>query len=200
MEYYFNHLDPVSFQRLINGILVARFGEDVRLTPLRGSDGGRDGETAPDNPFCNYEVNVDEQSAVKGTPVRLGRYLFQVKHHRTIDTRLSDARRAVISDFEAEIKSNVLSRTGSDQVNYFILITNVPSSEDALGKLDGKRKELLSGVKNLHADIWWEERLFAHLDQLPSLWNAFPSMFAGGRVPLLAQVVDQPTSTLPRAL
>ena len=44
MQYYFNNLDATSFQRLINGILVARFGEDIRLTPLYGADGGRDGK------------------------------------------------------------------------------------------------------------------------------------------------------------
>jgi len=36
VEYYFDEIDPTRFQRLINTILVARFGEDVRLTPLRG--------------------------------------------------------------------------------------------------------------------------------------------------------------------
>ncbi len=49
IEYYFNNLDFMAFQRLINAILVARFGEHARLTPLQGSDGGRDGETAPYN-------------------------------------------------------------------------------------------------------------------------------------------------------
>jgi len=56
MEYYFDHLDPTKFQRLVNTILVARFGEDVRLTPLRGQDGGRDGETAPRNPYFEFQV------------------------------------------------------------------------------------------------------------------------------------------------
>jgi hypothetical protein len=46
IEYIFNNLDASTFQRLINSILVYRFGENVRLTPLFGSDGGRDGETA----------------------------------------------------------------------------------------------------------------------------------------------------------
>ena len=45
MEYDFNQLDPVKFQRLINCILVDLYGEAVRLTPLRGPDGGRNGET-----------------------------------------------------------------------------------------------------------------------------------------------------------
>ena len=33
MEYYFDQLDPTKFQRLINTIISARFGEDVRLDP-----------------------------------------------------------------------------------------------------------------------------------------------------------------------
>ena len=56
MQYYFNNLDATSFQRLINGILVARFGEDIQLTPLYGADGGRDGETAPGNPYFELEI------------------------------------------------------------------------------------------------------------------------------------------------
>ena len=55
MEYYFDQLDPIKFQRLINAILIARFGEAVRLTPLRGQDGGKDGETAPGNPYFEFQ-------------------------------------------------------------------------------------------------------------------------------------------------
>ena len=48
MRYDLNELsDPTRFQSLVNAILTARFGEDARLTPLRGPDGGADGETAP---------------------------------------------------------------------------------------------------------------------------------------------------------
>ena len=91
MEYYFNELDPVKFQRLVNNILVTRFGEDARLTPLRGQDGGRDGETAHGNPYFEYHVS-DAKSMPQDiyNPPRRGRYLFQVKHHRTVDKRLSE--------------------------------------------------------------------------------------------------------------
>ncbi len=57
IEYYFNNLDHSTFQRLINSILIARFGEHARLTPLQGSDGGRDGETAPYNPYFEFQVH-----------------------------------------------------------------------------------------------------------------------------------------------
>jgi hypothetical protein len=34
-QYYFDELDPVSFQRLINGLLVKRYGEGIRAsTPV----------------------------------------------------------------------------------------------------------------------------------------------------------------------
>ena len=201
MEYYFNQLDPVKFQRLINAILVARFGEDARLTPLRGQDGGRDGETAPGNPYFEFQVSeTTSMSQDISQPPRKGRYLFQVKHHRTTDKRLSDVRQTVTADFAKELKNNVLNREGDERVNYFFLITNVPSSKKALNKLDRTRDNLLRSVPNLHADVWWQERVITHLDQMPSIWNSFPDMFAGGLVPLLARVVDRTSEGLPRAI
>jgi len=145
MEYYFDEIDPVKFQRLINTILVARFGEDARLTPLRGKDGGRDAETAPGNPYFDFQV-VSKEEASKGSHLspRPGRYLFQVKHHRASDGQFSKARQAVISDFKKELNGNVLNRIGEERVNYFFLITNVPSSRDALEKIDRVRGELLN--------------------------------------------------------
>jgi hypothetical protein len=200
MEYYFNQLDPVKFQRLINAILVARFGEDARLTPLRGQDGGRDGETAPGNPYFEFQVSKAVSMRQGIRPPQKGRYLFQVKHHRTGDRRLSDARQAVIADFAKELKNNVLKREGDEQVNYFFLITNVPASKDALARLDRVRNELLRNIQNLHADVWWQERVVTHLDQMPSVWSSFPEMFAGNVVPFLAKVVDQTSEGLPRAI
>lgn len=200
MEYDFNQLDPIKFQRLVNSILVARFGTDVRLTPLRGRDGGRDGETAPGHPYFEFQV-TDSLPLPQGMIApRSGRYLFQVKHHLTIDKRLSDARGAVVSDFAREFKDNVLSRKGDERVNYFFLITNVPSSETAIMKVDRRRRELLTGVPDLHADVWWKEQIVAYLDQMPSIWNSFPEMFPGGRVPVLAKVVEGITEELPRAV
>lgn len=201
MEYDFNQLDPGKFQRLVNSILVARFGEDVRLTPLRGRDGGRDGETAPGHPYFEFHVSDAElpaQQTIK--PPRSGRYLFQVKHHLTTDRRLSDARQTVVSDFARELKNNVLCRKGDEQVNFFFLITNVPSSDSAIMKVDRKRRQLLRGTHSLHADVWWKERIVAYLDQMPTIWNSFPEIFPGGRVPLLAKVVEHISEELPRAV
>ena len=112
MEYYFNNITPVDFQRLINAILLARFGEDLRVTPLRGADGGRDSETAPGNP--HLEVDVSSNSTHAKSPLaepRLGRYLFQVKHHNTNEMRPSDARKKVLDEFEEELTKNVLTST-----------------------------------------------------------------------------------------
>jgi hypothetical protein len=201
MEYYFNELDATKFQRLINSILNARFGVDTRLTPLRGSDGGRDAETAPGNPYFEYQVG-DVKPSLNNifTPPRKGRYLFQVKHHRTGDTRISDVRQSVLSDFEQELKKNVLNRTGDEQVNYFFLITNVSSSKDSLEKLDKKRDLLIRKNSNLHVDIWWKEQLIAFLDAMPNLWLSFPEIFAGGKVPFVAEVAGQTDKRLSRAL
>lgn len=188
MEYYFDNLDPTKFQRLANAILVARFGEDIRLTPLRGRDGGRDGETAPLNPFCEFNYSGGHKSLGSMREPRQGRYLFQMKHHRMVDANSSEVRRKVIADFRRELKHNVLSRAGAEKVNFFILITNVPSSEDALARLDALRRSLLANSTDLHADIWWGERVVALLDLLPSLWHAFPEMFPGAKIPFLGHL------------
>ncbi len=201
IEYYFNNLDANTFQRLINGILVNRFGENIRLTPRFGSDGGKDGETAASNP--NYEFQIDNnQVSLKEftTPPQKGRYFFQVKHHRTIDTRVSDARSAVISDFERELKNNVLNRHEEERINFFFLVTNVRSSERSIAEIDKRQKELRKSYPYLYADVWWGERVEALLDQMPQLWTSFPSLFAGGKVPFLAQVSFQGNKGLPRAI
>jgi hypothetical protein len=201
LEYYFNELDPSAFQRLINAILLARFGENLRLTPLRGTDGGRDGETAPSNPYFEFQVSdVNPPTRSLFAPPEKGRYLFQVKFHRTVNGRMSDHRGVVISDFERELKNNVLTRTGSERVNHFILITNVPASGEAIAKVDQKQSELLSGIRNLHVDVWWEEEVVAFLDQMPNLWNSFPEIFPGRRVPFLAEVAGGAPKALPRAV
>jgi len=120
MNYYFNELDPVAFQRLVNAILVARFGEDLRVTPLHGPDGGRDGETAPGNPYFLVEVDSALPTFHGGFSIpRRGRYLFQVKHHRIAGSRASEARAAVLGDFRRELTTNVLTRVGNEEVNYF---------------------------------------------------------------------------------
>lgn len=200
MEYYFSHLDPVTFQRLINAILIARFGENVRLTPLRGADGGRDGETAPSNPYYRFEVTTSPPKSEALPPGDRGRYLFQVKHHRTTDIRLADARKAVISDFRLELEKNVLTRAGDERVNYFFLVTNVPSSRDAIARVDHVRHDLLRSETSIHADIWWSERLIAFLDQMPNLWPSFPDLFAGKKVPLLPDVISGKKEGIPRVI
>lgn len=201
MEYYFNEIDAFKFQRLINCILDARYGDNFRITPLYGADGGRDGETAPSNPYFEYQVN--EISTPKNSiflPPEKGRYLFQVKFHRTTEVRLTDARRVVLADFERELKNNVLSRTENEGVNYFFLITNVPSSQDAFAKLDKVRERLLKDVKSLHADIWWKDKVVTFLDCMPTIWKSFPEIFAGGKVPFLADVAAQTNVGLSRSV
>lgn len=200
MEYYFNELSPVAFQRLINAILSLKYGSYIRLTPLRGSDGGRDAEIAPESFYFEVQVNADVPANEVSAPPRRGRYLFQVKHHKTSDTRITDARRTVLSDFEEELTKNILSRTGTDAVNYFYLLTNVPASEDSIAKVDKKRGQLLQNTSELHADVWWQEKITALLDQMPSIWLSFPELFAGRKVPLLSGVTAAQNSGLSLSL
>lgn len=62
MQYDLNQLsDPKRFQRLVNALLTARFGEDARLTPLQGADGGSDGETATANPYMEFRYEVSSK-------------------------------------------------------------------------------------------------------------------------------------------
>jgi hypothetical protein len=61
-------------------------------------------------------------------------------------------------------------------------------------------RQFLKDVQYFYADIWWQERVITYLDQMPSVWNSFPEMFAGGVVPFLAKVVDQTSRGLPRAI
>jgi hypothetical protein len=89
MEYYFNELDATKFQRLVNSILNAKFGVDTRLTPLRGSDGGRDAETAPGNPYFEYQVDdVKPPINTLVTPPRKGRYLVIGHRNKTVLLRM----------------------------------------------------------------------------------------------------------------
>jgi hypothetical protein len=165
-----------------------------------GKDGGRDGETAPRHPY--FEFRVTEQNRVIDPSLRppgIGRYLFQVKHHRTSEG-VTEARRVVVSEFAREIETNVLSRQDDERVNYFFLVTNVPASGDVLERVDQVRRDLLVNTKALYADVWWKERVTAHLDSMPSVWSSFPEIFAGGVPPFLSKVAGRQPEGLPRAV
>lgn len=107
-EYFFNSLNPTSFQRLVGAVLVARFGEAVRLGPLRGKDGGRDAEAT----VAGEDLEIwtaDVSTPVDPTNLRPGRYMFQAKFHRTLDSPLASARSSVISDLSREVNKNVIA-------------------------------------------------------------------------------------------
>ena len=92
----------------------------------------------------------------------------------------------------------VLARQDRQNVNYFILVTNVPASEDSLRKVDAVRNELLRSHRQLHADIWWQERVTASLDWSPNLWQAFPELFPGSLPPLLGTASTSSANGLSR--
>lgn len=191
MEYDLNQLhDPSRFQRLVNDILTARFGEDARLTPLRGPDGGSDGETAPNNPYMEFLVQDGSAptSDALVEPPRPGRYLFQDKYHVTKDASIRSLRALVLREFKNTLTNDVLSRADRSDVNYFFLVTNVTSSRACLSDLDDIRKSVPEDRRNtLHVDIWWGERLTSFLDWAPSLWPTFPELFPGGVAPVISQ-------------
>ena len=199
VQYYFDNLDAVGFQRLVNALLTSRFGEEIRLMPLRGTDGGRDAETPP--PIRAVEFVVDKVTVFPpNLKLRPGRHLFQAKHHRMADHTGAAVRGSVVNDFETEMVENVLSRNGSDRVNYFFLVTNVPASKDSISKIDEKRRELIANREDLHADVLWQEHVISWLDQTPEIWDAFPEIFPGMVVPMLGRVAAATSPGLPRSL
>jgi hypothetical protein len=82
-QYYLDALEPAVFQRLVNALLVLRYGEGVRLLPLRGKDGGRDAETPPGSSYFTVSIPPSRDGIDPG-PIKPGRYLFQAKHHRAL--------------------------------------------------------------------------------------------------------------------
>lgn len=196
-EFFFNQLDPIGFQRLINAILTARYGEPIRLAPLRGRDGGRDAEM-PDG--SGLAFNLQPAHRISGVPPgENGIGIFQVKHHRTVDGSPANARGAVIADFGKELARNVLPRTGTEGVSFFFLVTNVPGSREAFEKVDQKRQELLAEGPKIHADVLWGEHVTAWLDQYPQIWPSFPDLFAGRTVPALGTVTGNNVTGVARS-
>ncbi len=203
MQYDLNQIsDPKRFQRLVNAILTARFGEDARLTPIQGKDRGSDGETADSNPFMEFtfEHNSKHPNNIITEPPRPGRYIFQAKYHRTGEQRLSDLRTLVVREFKNALVGDVLNRQDRKNVNYFILVTNVSGSDTALDKLDKVRSDLLRGNRSLHGDIWWSERITTWLDWSPELWHAFPELFPGSVPPVSALAFKNQAEGLSRTL
>ena len=203
MQYDLNQLsDPKRFQRLVNAILTARFGEDTRLTPIEGADGGSDGETATSNPFLEFRYEIASRHS--NNPLiespRPGRYLFQVKYHRSGERRLSDIRSLVVREFQNALTEDVLNRSDRKNVNYFFLVTNTSASKDSIRKIDEIRTDLLKGKQHLHADVWWAERITAALDWAPELWLTFPELFHGGVPPILGMATTQQAEGLSRTL
>lgn len=203
MVYDFNQIDdPKRFQRLLNAILSARFGEDARMTPLHGTDGASDGETAPDNPYMyfDYKTPTSSENPLFSSP-RPGRYMFQAKYHRTGEQRPSDLRALVVREFKHELETAVLNRSDRRDMNYFFLVTNLSSSKQAIEKIDTARKNLLSRQRDrrLHADVWWSEQITAFLDWSPELWLSYPELFPGRMSPrIVLTTVSQPSDTATR--
>ena len=80
------------------------------------------------------------------------------------------------------------------------LVTNITSSLDVLRKIDEIRFNTIQKRNNLHADIWWGERITSALDWSPDLWHAFPQLFPGGITPILGLATRQESEGLSRTL
>ena len=183
MEYDLNQLaDGKRLQRLVNAILTARFGEGAQLTPLGGADGGSDGGAI----IVDLEKDAIGMSTRRHPfynplfePPRAGRYLFQVKFHKTGEQRLSDVRTSVVREFRKALQNDVLDRPDRRDVDFFFLVTNVSASKASLRRLGYARRGRTDRQPNLQADIWWRESIIAFLDWAPHLWAAFPRSSLG---------------------
>jgi hypothetical protein len=198
-QYYLDALEPAVFQRLVNALLIGRYGEGIRLLPLRGKDGGRDAETAVGSSY--FSVTIPTVSgAINPGPIRPGRYLFQAKHHRMTERPPTTVRSEVLQEFNEEFTNNVLPRLDKEGVDYFFLITNVPSSREIVEKVDERRREFSRIKRELHTEILWLDHLTAWLDQAVPVWPSFPEIFAGGVLPYLGKLASENQSGLPRSI
>ena len=204
MEYDLNQLaHGKRLQRLVNAILKARFGEDAQLTPLGGADDGSDGGAI----VVDLKQDASRSYAQRHRfynplfePPRAGRYLFQVKFHKTGEQRLSDLRTSVVREFKKALQTDVLARPDRRDVDYFFLVTNVSASKESIRSMRAPRRYRTARRSILHADIWWRESIIAFLDWAPHLWAAYPEIFPGGTPPLLAQAYADAKADKARAI
>ena len=191
MEYDLNQLaHGKRLQRLVNAILKARFGEGAQLTPLGGADDGSDGGATIIDMKQDASGSYVQRHRFHNPlfePPRAGRYLFQVKFHKTGEQRLSDLRTSVVREFKKALQTDVLDRSDRHDVDYFFLVTNVSASKESIRRMSFPKRYHTARRPILHADIWWRESIIAFLDWAPYLWAAYPEIFPGGTPPLLAQ-------------
>lgn len=176
---------------MVNALLVASFGESARLTPLRGADGGIDGE------LVEPDRSGDTGTGIKSS-IPPGGTLFQAKFHYTTDARLTDLRRLVTRQFENELQSNRQLANRKRTVGRFIVVTNVPASHEAQLEIIRIRQRYLHRLPLRAAEVWWKEAVTALLDQHPSVWISYPAIFAGRRIPTFAHVIANTRAPLPR--
>jgi hypothetical protein len=178
MEYYFDELDPVRFQRLINALLVQQYGVTLQTGPLRGADGGADATA------------VVTKNRGAGLPV--GRHIFQVKHHRMTDANGTKLRKRVMSEYESDLLNLLIDTPNAGGKVFYHLLTNVSSSAET--------RSVSTRSGRIEGRIWWQSDVVALLDRAPMVWAAFPEIFAGSAVPLIGSAMtpaaDGPAATL----
>ncbi|MFC4427176.1 NACHT domain-containing protein [Deinococcus navajonensis] len=185
MEYYFDHLSPVEFQRLVNALYITTLTDSYKVTPIIGADGGSDGEIDETDVERFYEL---EASDSKPSYFK-GRTIIQVKHRRIEGVGATAARTSVTDDYRSEITKNIIPRSKKGEVDNFILITNVFDSAPAKQRVADINKQLLDPI-GVRGSIYWRDRLIAMLDSNPKVWASFPSLFPGGRVPEISAIVN----------
>lgn len=185
MEYYFDSLSPIDFQRLVNALYITKYSDDFKVTPIIGADGGSDGEIVENDSIRFYELEPIKSRSAHTK----GRTVIQVKHRRIEGIGATAARASVIDDYRAEINKNIIPRAKRKEISNFILITNVFDSAPATDRVAEINKQLLDPV-GVRGSVYWRDRLIALLDSNPSIWAAFPDLFPGGRVPELSAIVN----------
>lgn len=178
MEYYFDELDPVRFQRLIHALLQQQFGVTLQAGPLRGADGGADA------------VAVVTRNRGAGLPI--GHHVFQVKHHRMTDANSTKLRKRVMSEYESDLLNLFIDTPSANGKVFYHLVTNVPSSAET--------QSVTTRSGGIEGRIWWQSDVVALLDRTPMVWAAFAEIFSGRIVPLIGSAMtpaaEGPAATL----
>jgi uncharacterized protein YheU (UPF0270 family) len=156
MEYPLESLDPETFQRLCQAILVSEY-PDVQCFPVAQPDGGRD-------------------AVVFDTPARESFAMYQVKFVRQALTD-RDPHKWLL-DIMSEEASKIAKQIPNGARNFF-LITNVSgTAHPNTGSIDSALAILKDRI-GLPVAVWWRDDVMRRIDSSRELKWSFPQLLTG---------------------
>lgn len=153
MKYNYEALDPESFQKLAQALIVAQF-PNAQSLPVGQPDGGKD---------ALFYVNG---------PAKKKFVVFQVKFSR--HPAAKDDRDVIVSVIKSEAdKVRKLIAAGATQ---YVLITNVSgTAHPETGSIDRAQKQLAKEFK-ISTQVWWRDDLDARLDNSTDVKWSYPQI------------------------